>query len=84
VRDDGPVMKEVQRKLGAIVQTVAGCWYDDTPITLPEGAPEHGLLSNEDTHRCVVTALRDIVIPGFAQLGLVTSDAERFLETLAE
>jgi hypothetical protein len=83
VRDDGPVMEAVQRKLGHIVQTVSTCWYDDTPITLPGGAPEHGLLSNEDTHRCVKTALREIILPGFARLGLVTSDAEHILETLA-
>ncbi len=82
VRDDGPIMEAVQSQLGHLVRTVSACWFDDAAITLPDGAPEHGLLSNEDTHRCVVTALRDIVIPGFGQLGLGTSDAERVLETL--
>ena len=55
------------------MRRVAACWFDDAAITLPDGAPEHGLLSNADTHRAVVTALRELVLPGLAALGLDTS-----------
>jgi hypothetical protein len=82
VRGERPVREAVQNQLGSIVQTVAACWFDDAAITLPKGAPEHGLLSNEDTHRCVVTALRDLVIPGFVQLGFDVSDAVDVVGTL--
>jgi hypothetical protein len=77
VAGDRDVRAAVQRELGSIVGRVAGCWFDDAAITIPEGAPDHGLLSNEDTHRCVLTALRDVVLPGFAQLGFDVADATR-------
>jgi hypothetical protein len=82
-RDDAAVMRAVQRELGRIVERIAGCWFDDAAITIPEGAPAHGLLSNADTHRCVVTALRELVVPGFAQLGLDATEASRVAERLA-
>jgi hypothetical protein len=82
VRDDREVMSVVARELGAIVARTAACWFDDAAITIPEGAPAHGLLSNTDTHRCVVTALRDLVLPGFTQLGLDVTDAARAVSAL--
>jgi hypothetical protein len=72
VRGDAALMRTVERELPAIVRRVAACWFDDSAIVLPDGAPEHGLLSNADTHRAVVTALRELVLPGLAALGLET------------
>ncbi len=82
VRTDRIVMRAVQRNLAAIVGEIAACWFDDTPVTLPAGAPEHGLPSNQDTHRCVVTALREIVLPGFTQLGLDVAEAASRIDAL--
>jgi hypothetical protein len=82
VRDDREVMGAVQRQMASIVRKVAACWFDFSAIVLPDGAPEHGLLSNDDARRCVVTALRDIVLPGFAQHGLDVSEAARFVDAL--
>ena len=82
VRDDRAVMQAVQSELAAIVRRVSACWFDDAAITIPDGAPEHGLLSNSDTHRCVVTALRELVIPGFAQVGLDVTEAARVVTEL--
>ena len=75
IMNEERVVRAVQRELAAIVRNVVTCWFDDMPVTLPEGAPEHGLPSNEATHRSVVTAVRDIVLPGFAQLGFDVREA---------
>jgi hypothetical protein len=82
VRGDGAVMTAVQGALASIVRNVSACWFDDTAITLPDGLPEHGLLSNADARRCVVTALRDLVLPGFTQLGLDVAAASGVVDGL--
>lgn len=71
-RDDGDrdVRESVQSSLATVTGAVVEAWFDFSAITLPHGAPEHGLLANDDVRRCVVTALRDIIVPGFAQVGL--------------
>jgi hypothetical protein len=70
IREDRDVMASLQASLATVVRAVIEAWFDFSAITLPEGAPEHGLLANADVRRCAVTALRDIVRPGFAQVGL--------------
>jgi hypothetical protein len=82
VSDDRDVMAGVQASLASIVRSVSACWFDFTAITLPAGAPEHGLLANTDVQRCVVTALRDLVLPGFAQIGLDVTAAARVVDGL--
>jgi hypothetical protein len=79
VMRNADVVRAIQRELGAIVRKVAACWFDDTCITLPDGAEEHGLPSNEATRRSVITALRDIVIPGFEQLGFDAAEARELV-----
>lgn len=71
IRDDGDrdVWESVQSSLATVTGAVIEAWFDFSAITLPHGAPEHGLLANDDVRRCVVTALRDIVLPGFEQVG---------------
>jgi hypothetical protein len=82
VADDRTVMAAVQGALAPIVRKVAACWFDFSAISIPEGAPEHGLLSNDDVRRCVVTALRELVLPGFAQVGLDVGEAGGLVEAL--
>lgn len=80
---DRDLVAAVQREMASIVRKVTACWFDDVRITLPEGAPEHGLPSNDDTHRSVVMALRDVVLPGFVELGLDTTAARAVMEEYA-
>jgi hypothetical protein len=70
------VVGAVEGEISAIIRKVRACWFDDTCITLPHGAPEHGLPSNDVTHRAVDTAIRDIVLPGFEELGFDIEDAK--------
>lgn len=68
-------MAAVRREMASIVRKVAPCWFDFSAIGLPDGVPEHGLLSNDDVRRCVIKALRELVLPGFVQLGLDVAEA---------
>jgi hypothetical protein len=70
IRDDADVIAFLQASLATVVRDTAAAWFDFTFVTLPDGAHDHGLLANEDVRRCVVTAIRDVVLPGFTQLGL--------------
>ena len=45
----------------------------DTMLLLPEGVPEHGLPSVSATREAALIAIRDLVVPGLAELGI---DAE--------
>ena len=70
LRDDRAVMAAVQGAMVPMVRKALACWLDFEAITLPDGAPEHGLLSNDEVRACVITALRDLVLPGLSQVGL--------------
>jgi hypothetical protein len=76
-RDDGTVMAAVQGAMVSMVRKAIECWFDFDAVILPDGAPEHGLLSNDEVRACVATALRDLILPGFAQLGLDVREAEK-------
>lgn len=82
VAGDDAVRATVQQALVSIVRKDVECWFDFHAITLPEGVPEHGLIANADTRRCVATALRELVLPGFAQLGFDVTDAARLVDGL--
>jgi len=79
VREDRTVMTAVQRAMVSMVRKAVESWFDFSAIVLPDGAPEHGLLSNEEVRACVVTALRELVLPGFSQLGLDVTEASAAL-----
>jgi hypothetical protein len=79
VRDDRTVMAAVQRAMASMVRKAIESWFDFGAIVLPDGTPEHGLLSNEEVRACVVTALRELVLPGFSQLGLDVTEASAAL-----
>ncbi len=71
----------IEANLLTLARPAVQCWWDARQITLLDGAPEHGLPSLETTRACAVGAVRDIVAPGFAALGL---DARPLLEWVAE
>ncbi len=81
LRGDREVMGAVQGAISPMVRKALECWLDFEAITLPGGAPEHGLLSNDEVRACVTTALRDLVLPGFAQLGLDVRVASAALDS---
>lgn len=83
VRDDRAVMAAVQKAMATMVRKAIESWYDFGAVVLPDGAPEHGLLSNDEVRACVVTALRDLVLAGFAQLGLDVSEAAEVVSATA-
>jgi hypothetical protein len=66
-----------------MVRNVVGCWFDDRPITLRDGMPDDGLPSVGVMRACAVTAMRDIVLPGFAQLGFDVTAAQDWVATAA-
>jgi hypothetical protein len=81
VRDDRAVMEAVQGAMVPMVRKAIACWFDFRAITVPQGAPEHGLLCNDEVRACVATALRDLVLPGFAQVGLDVRPAADAVES---
>jgi hypothetical protein len=74
-----PLLAAIQSNLLTLVQPVWHCWWDVTQVTLLEGAPEHGLPSVATTRACAATALREIVVAGFAELGFEVDSLERWL-----
>ncbi len=72
----------VQNHMLPIVQHVVGHWFDDSAITLKDGAPEDGLPSVAVMRSCAVTAVRDLVLPGFAALALDVTPTQAWLTTL--
>jgi hypothetical protein len=83
VKGDQQIADVVQREMATMVRKVSACWFDDACITLPDGAPDHGLPGNDETHRAVVSALRELVLPGFAQLGFDTAAAREVTDRFA-
>lgn len=54
-------------------------WRTFDPRWPSEGFPEHGLPSHADTRRWIDDALRDLVLPGFDELGVDTTNARAWL-----
>jgi hypothetical protein len=75
LRGDPEVTGALQASLAPLVREVVEEWFDFSAITLPDGAHDHGLLANAEVRRCVITALRDLVLPGFASMGFDVSGA---------
>jgi hypothetical protein len=67
--------RDVQRILPQLVLEVRDLWRErarEMPSGLPRG---HGCLSGEDVERIVDDALRDLVLPGMAHVGIDPRDA---------
>jgi hypothetical protein len=80
-RSPSSLRAAIESNLVTLVRPVWQCWWDGTQVTLRDGAPEHGLPSVATTRSCATAALRDIVAPGFAELGF---DVGPLLEWVAE
>lgn len=74
--------RAIEANLLTLVKPVVAQWWDEGEITLRDGAPEHGIPSVATTRTCVVSALRDIVLPGFTQLGFDVRATEDFVAVL--
>jgi hypothetical protein len=61
-----------------IVQNVVGCWFDDSAITFRDGLPSVSVM-----RACAVTALRDLVLPGFESLGPDVRGARDWLQAIS-
>jgi hypothetical protein len=83
------VRPEVKKKLSAWLQPLARgnlkTWRETqrTYATSPE-LVEHGALTRERTEQTLVGALRDLVVPGFAKLGLSVDALTHWLDEGAE
>jgi hypothetical protein len=80
-KQPAPLRAAIEANLVTLVQPIWQCWWEPGPMTLLQGAPAHGLPSLEATRACAATALREIVAPGFAAIGL---DARSMLDWLSE
>jgi hypothetical protein len=78
-RQPQSVRTAIDANLLTLAQPVVRGWCDIGRVTLPEGAPEHGIPSMETTRLCTLGAMRDIVLPGFAALGFDGSPVEAWL-----
>jgi hypothetical protein len=79
----GPGRRALEEHVLPIVQNVVGCWFDDSAITLRDGMPDDGLPSVSVMRACAVTAMRDLVLPGFEGLGLDVGPARDWLQAIA-
>jgi hypothetical protein len=79
-----PARAALEQHLLPIVQNVVGCWFDDSAITLRGGMPDDGLPSVAVMRACAVTAMRDLVLPGFESLGFDISAAREWLKAMAD
>jgi hypothetical protein len=64
-----PMLRAIEANLLTLVQPVVHCWWEEGAITMPDGAPEHGIPSAATTRASMLAAMRDIVLPGFERLG---------------
>ena len=80
---EGPGRAALQEHVLSIVQNIVGCWFDDSAITLRDGMPDDGLPSVSVMRACAVTAMRDLVLPGFEGVGLDVRPAREWLHAIA-
>jgi hypothetical protein len=79
-----PMLHEaVQANMLRLVDNCVACWLDCSAITLRDGMPDDGLPSVAVTRACALTAVRELVLPGFEQVGLDVRETRTWLATLA-
>jgi hypothetical protein len=76
-----PMRAAIAANLVTLLKPVWRAWWEGAMVTLKEGAPEHGLPAVTTTRVCAARALREIVAPGFAELGF---DAGPLLQWVAD
>lgn len=65
--------------LPRLIEANASGWERDDPMLPPEGIPSHGHLPFEVSRRVFVDSVRDLVLPGFAHVGVDTGVARAWL-----
>ncbi len=73
----------LQEHVLPIVRNVVSCWFDDSAITIRQGMPDDGLPSVAVMRACAVTAMRDLVLPGFERVGVDVSATRDWLKAIA-
>jgi hypothetical protein len=53
--------------------------FHEGGITMPDGAPEHGIPSVEATRKAMLEAMHEIVLPGFELIGFDVSATRSWL-----
>jgi hypothetical protein len=66
--------------LPRLIEANAPGWERDDPSLPPEGIPEQGHLPFAVSRRVFVDAVRDLVLPGFAHVGIDTAPARAWLD----
>ena len=79
-RQPRPMLDAIEANLRALVEPVVRGWWQQGRVTLPEGAPEHGIPSMRRTQEATLGAMREIVLPGFTEVGLDVSDVRAWLD----
>jgi hypothetical protein len=65
-----PMIDAIEDNLLTLTMPVVQGWWDEGAVTMPEGAPEHGIPSTRTTRECLFSAMHDIVLPGFERVGV--------------
>jgi len=78
-RQPQSVRTAIDANLLTLVQPVVRGWCDIGRVTLPEGAPEHGIPSMETTRAATLAAMSEVVLPGFSQLGFNVAPTRAWL-----
>jgi hypothetical protein len=65
--------------LPKLLEANAPGWERDDPSLPPEGVPAQGHLSREASRRVFVDAVAELVLPGFAHVGIDVSPARAWL-----
>ena len=76
------ILRAIEANLLTLVKPVVHSWWEVGPVTLIDGAPEHGLPSVEMMRRCTVDGLRGIVLPAFEEIGVRVDPTRRWVDEL--
>ncbi len=64
------VRDAIEANLLPLVKAALRCWWDEGPVTLLDGAPDHGIPSVRATRQSALAAVHEVIAPGFEQLGI--------------
>jgi len=65
--------------LPKLIEANAPGWERDDVALPPEGVPSHGHLPNAVSRQIFIDAVRDLVLPGFAHVGVDIGPAQAWL-----
>ncbi len=80
-----PAVVELRDALSAylvpMLEANVPLWEQQDPFLPDDGVPGHGIPATGAARAAIARALRDVVLPGFAHVGLDIGDARRWLAT---